>query len=131
MSVSAKAWRRSRATYRVLVAVQTIAWAVTALTKVIARQPRAAPDEPIGIGLAIAALSGLAAGLLTYYARTAGRRDRRTVILTWVWFQAGGVSALVGYAITGKTICFVAGIMTLMLMHAFSPNRFRDDREPE
>ncbi|MFL5563203.1 MAG: hypothetical protein ACJ79K_17185 [Gemmatimonadaceae bacterium] len=39
--------------------------------------------------------------------------------------------ALAGYAVTGTGIFFVVGIVTLAVMHAFSPNRFQASPTPK
>ena len=44
-------------------------------------------------------------------------------------FQGAGFMALIGYASGGKTLCFVVGILTLAVIHAFSPNRFRAEMD--
>lgn len=131
MRVSDETWRRSTVIYRALVAMQTILWAVISLAKVISREPRASKAGLVGIVLAIGALLGIAGGLLTYYGRAAKPRERATIILTWAWFQVGGLFALAGYAITGEAICLIGGLVTLAVMHTFSPNRFRDPQAPE
>ena len=52
-------------------------------------------------------------------------RDKAAVVNAWVWFQAAGISALIGYAVTGTAFCFGIGVITLAVMHLFSPNRFQ------
>jgi hypothetical protein len=132
MRVTAKTWRRSTAAYRGLVAAQTTALAVVALRKVMSEQPRASAPGPIGIALSMGALLGLAGGLLAYYRRSAGSSERGAIIVTWACLQSAGLCALVGYAVTGEAICFIAALVMLMAMHVFSPNRFRNGlkREP-
>jgi len=54
---------------------------------------------------------------------------RGTVILTWACFQAAGLLAWLGYISSGEGICFAAGVMSLVLMHAFGPGRLRNTGE--
>ncbi|HSJ90403.1 MAG TPA: hypothetical protein VK909_24540 [Anaerolineales bacterium] len=130
MRVTTKSWRFYAAIYRVLVVAQTIAWAVTSLAKVISRQPRASlAVEQIGIALTIGSIVGLIGGLLTYYRHGTLSRspEKKAIILTWVCLHIAGLFALAGYTITGEVICFIAGILALISMHVFSPNRFQNE----
>jgi hypothetical protein len=128
MRVTAKSWRFYSAIYRALVLAQTIAWVVTSLAKVISRQPRASlAVDPIGIALTIGSIVALVGGLLAYYRHSTPSRpaEKKAVLLTWVCLQTAGLFGLAGYAITGQVICFIAGILVLISMHVFSPNRFQ------
>ena len=135
MRVTTKSWRVSTVVYRALVAAQTIAWAATAAAKVIARRPRASlAVDRVGAALALGAVVGLAGGLVVYYRRRARTRpaEQAAIIVTWACFQGAGLSAIVGYALTGEEVCFLAGLLTLVSMHAFSPNRLpKTTKDPE
>ncbi|HJP91271.1 MAG TPA: hypothetical protein VJ875_04900 [Pyrinomonadaceae bacterium] len=135
MQVTAKSWRLSTAIYRMLVAAQTIAWAAMAAANVISRRPRASlAVDRVGIALAVGAVVGLAGGLLAYYRPGARTRpsEHEAVIVTWACFQGAGLLALMGYALTGAVVCFVAELVVLALMHAFSPNRLPNThKQPE
>ncbi len=127
-------WRLWTAGYRTLVVVQTVGWAAASLANVIARRPRpAVSTDRVGLAFTVASVFGLVGGLLAYYRRGARPTplEARTLIVTWACVQAAGLSALAGYAITGEVVCFGAGIVTLMVMHAFSPNRFPNVQKPE
>ncbi len=134
MRVTARSWRFYSAIYRALVVAQTIAWAVIFFAKVISRQARASlAVDPIGIALTIGSMVALAGGLLAYYRYNTPSRpaEKKAVLLTWVCLQTAGLFALVGYAITGQVTCFIAGILVLISMHVFSPNRFQNSGKTE
>jgi hypothetical protein len=71
---------------------------------------------------------GIASRIATCYFRRSQSHDREAIVLTWAWLRAAGLLALTAYAITGTWISFFIGIVTLVIMHVFSPNRFQ--REP-
>jgi len=75
--------------------------------------------------LGIGSVVGMAGGVAAYYLRRTESRDKAAVVNAWVWFQAAGISALIGYAVTGTAFCFGIGVITLAVMHLFSPNRFQ------
>lgn len=130
--VTAKMWRRWSLIYRTLVAVQTIGLAAIALSKVISRAPRPwSAGDPLDVALAVGAALGLAGGLLTHYRRQAFSSDRDAIVAAWACFQGAGLLALAGYVISGTVTHFVAAMLMLIVMHAFSPNRFRGSTEPE
>jgi hypothetical protein len=83
------------------------------------------------VAFAVGSVLAIAAGLLTYFLRRSKSHDRDSVVLTWAWLQAVGLLALAGYAVTGTGIYFVVGIVTLAVMHAFSPNRFPANPTPK
>jgi len=129
MRLTTIGWSRYAVLYRALVVVQTLGWAVSTLARVIARQPRSSlHTPPIGIALGIGSIVGLAAGMATYYLRRTESRDKAAAMVAWAWFQAAGLLALVGYSVTGTAFCFGIGVITLAVMHVFSPNRFQDNR---
>jgi hypothetical protein len=131
MRVTTHGWHRHAVIYRALVVAQTLGWAVSSLARIVAGQPRSSPNaQPIGIALAIGSVVAIAAGVLMYFLRRTQSYDRDAVILAWVWFQAAGILALTGYAATGTAVCFIVGVVTLIVMHAFSPNRFQGSADP-
>jgi len=119
--------------YRALVLGQTIAWAAgTVFLRFVLRQPRGLlAAVSVGRVLAILSIVGLGAGLVTYVRgpKTDVGTRRGTVILTWACFQAAGLLAWLGYISSGEGICFAAGVMSLVLMHAFGPGRLRNTGE--
>jgi predicted permease len=124
--ITARGWYACSRIYRVLVVGQTLAWAASSLIMIVAhrhREPLSA--HPIGIALLVATLVAIVAGLFSYYRRRPQPHDRDAVILAWVWFQTAGFLAFAAYLLTGAVICFLVGVGTLALMHAFSPNRFQ------
>src|SRR5438270_1952463 len=126
MVVTSRGWQVCAVVYRALVVVQTLGWVVSSFARVVARQPRSSLSiHPIGAALAAGSVVGIAAGVLTYYVRRSQSYDRNAVVLAWAWFQAAGFLALAGYVLTGMATCFIVGIVTLAVMHAFSPNHFR------
>ena len=126
MRVTPRGWRRYAAIYRTLVVAQTLGWAISGLARAITRHAASTLNaQPIAVALAAGSVVGIVAGVITYYLRRTQSRDRDAVILAWAWFQLAGFLALTGYAITAAALCFVAGIATLVAMHAFSPNRFQ------
>ena len=126
MQLTTTGWSRYAVLYRALVVVQTLGWAVSTLTRVIARQPRSSLDtSPTGIALGIGSVVGMAGGVAAYYLRRTESRDRAAAVVAWVWFQLAGLLALVGYAVTGTAFCFGIGLITLVVMHLFSPNHFQ------
>lgn len=129
MPLTTRRWKACAALYRALVVAQTLAWAVETLLRISTRHSHSPPAaQPSGMALAIASVAGIAGGLLTY--RLLGSRSdaRDAAVLAWPWFQVAGVVALVGYAITGSMLNILVGVITLAVMHAFSPNRFQTDR---
>jgi len=123
-------WRVYAAIYRTLVVAQTLGWAVSSLARVVTHHPRSSPSaQPIATALAVGSVVGIAAGLLAYYVRRSRQHDRDSVVLAWAWFQGGGLSALIGYAISGTAVCFIIGMVTLAVMHGFSPNRFQTEAD--
>lgn len=126
MQLTTIVWNRYAALYRALVVAQTIGWAVSTLSRVIARQPRSSlHTTPIGLALGIGSVVGMAGGVAAYYLRRTESRDRAAAVVAWVWFQLAGLLALVGYAVTGTAFCFGIGVITLVVMHLFSPNHFQ------
>jgi len=126
--MTTRGWHRCAVIYRVLVVAQTLGWAATSLARIAARQPRLSLGaQPLAVALTIASVLAIAAGGLSYYLRRTQSHDRDAVILAWMWFQVAGFSALAGYAASGGAICFVVGILALVVMHAFSPNRFQHE----
>ena len=112
--------------YRALVVVQTLGWVATSLARIITRTPRVSLGaQPIALTLTVVSVAGMAAAGLSYYLRRPQSPARDAVILVWVWLQIAGFAALAGYAAAGAPICFALGMLTLAMMHAFSPNRFQ------
>jgi hypothetical protein len=125
MTPPTRGWNVCATIYRALVVAQTLAWAVETLVRISMRHAAASRTAPpTGAALAMASMMASGAGVLTYYACRSRWPERAAVLLAWPWFQAAGVVALIGYAITGATLYFLIGIVTLAVMHAFSPNRF-------
>jgi hypothetical protein len=130
MQVNPRDWKVRAAIYRMLVVAQTLGWAVVSLARIVRRPPPSSlAVERIAIALALGSVVGIAAGLVAFSLRRAKSRDRDAVVLAWVCFQGAGFFALIGYASSGQTRCFVAGILTLAVMHAFSPNRFQAEMD--
>jgi hypothetical protein len=126
MQVHMRDWKARAAMYRMLVAAQTLCWAVVSLARIVRRPPPPPPaTERIAAALVLGSIAGIAAGLGAFYLRRARSPDRDAVVLSWVCFQAAGFLALTGYAVAGNVPCFVVGILALAVMHAFSPNRFQ------
>jgi hypothetical protein len=118
-------WKVRATIYRMLVIAQTLGWAVVSLARTIRRPPPPPlATERIAVALALVSIVGIAVGLVAFYRRRTKARDRDAVVRAWVCFQGAGFLALTGYASAGKALCFVVGILTLGVMHAFSPNRF-------
>ena len=70
--------------------------------------------DRVGLTLTILAIGSIAVAALTF---------RRRLVVAWFSLHAAGVLAWIGYAATGETICFAAGILALVAMHVASPNR--------
>jgi hypothetical protein len=117
-----------------LVLGQTIAWAIaTVVFRFVLHRPQGlAIGAHAGLVFTVLSVVGLGAGLVTY--RRGPKSDvglmRRTVTLTWAWFQAAGALALAGYVSSGERVCFAAGILALILMHLFGPDRLENARVP-
>lgn len=125
MGITSRDWHRCAVAYRALVIAQTLGLAVSSLAKVVRREPRLLPDvPPVAVACAVASTVGIAAGALLYSLRRTRSGDRDAVVAAWVCVQAAGVLALTGYTLTGTAICCVVDVLTLVAMHAFSPNRF-------
>jgi len=119
-------WNVRARIYRILVVVQTLGWAVVSLARTIRRPlPSSPATERIAVALALGSLVGIAAGVVAFYRRRTKLGDRTAVVPAWISFQSAGLPALTGYAVAGKALCFVVGMLTLAVMHAFSPNRFQ------
>jgi hypothetical protein len=125
MVIASCDWHRCAVAYRALVIAQTLGLAVSSLMKVVTREPRLSQDAPTAaIALAVTAAVGIAAGVLMYFFRRTRSDDRDAVLATWACVQVAGVLALAGYAVTGTGICCIVDVLALVVMHAFSPNRF-------
>ena len=133
MRVPVSNWRRSILSYRMLVAAQTIALAGAALMKVILRRSRGSLTfDSVSLTWPLLSLVAIVAGVVVYRSgqRTKDSALRRgTIIVSWTCFLIAGVFALVGYALTGGTTSFLAGIVSLTVMHVFSPNRLPNAEE--
>lgn len=129
MPITPSSWRASTVAYRALVFAQTMAWAIASLSRIVLRQRGVLlPTRTIGPALTMLSMVALGAGLATYFrggkVSELGSR-RMTVIVTWVCLHAAGLLAWFGYVASGDTMCFIAGVAMLALMHLFSPNRLR------
>jgi hypothetical protein len=132
MRVTTRGWQTCALIYRILVGAQTLGWAVASLARIVTRDNRSSQAaRPITLAFAVGLVLAIAAGFLTYLLRRPRSHDRDSVVLTWAWLQAVGLLALAGYAVTGAGIYFVVGVVTLAVMHAFSPNRFQTSPTPK
>ena len=130
MRPATRTWSVCANIYRALVVVQTVAWAVESLIRISMRHAAASRSTPpMGVGLAMASIIGVAAGVLAYYGCRTRWPVRIAVLCAWPWFQAAGVVVLVAYAVTGAMRYFLFGMLTLAIMHIFSPNRFEPARQ--
>lgn len=126
MRITARRWQICALIYRTLVAAQTLGWAIGSLAMVVARHTRSPSSaHRLAITLGAASVAAIVGGLVAYYLRRPRSHDRDAVVFAWACFQAAGLLALTGYAVTRMRVFFLLGIITLGVMHAFSPNRFQ------
>lgn len=106
--------RRAATAYRICVALQTLAFAAVALSRVVRREARfAATHETLPLVIAAVVLAVVAVVVA-----------KRRIAVTWLLLQLGGACALVAYGASGEAIAFGAMLAALALMHVYSPNRF-------
>lgn len=130
MRLSTRAWTICATIYRALVIAQTAAWVIESLVRISMRQtPASRGAPPAGVALPAASIIGIVAGIVSYCGCRSRWTARTAVLFAWPWFQVAGIVALIGYAVTGAMSHFLVGIVTLAVMHAFSPNRFESARQ--
>jgi hypothetical protein len=127
ITMTLRSWRTICATYRALVAAQTLGWAVAAFASISRRSTVSPAAHLPAMWLTGAAALCLLGGMANY----AWRRLQPSATLvaailrSWLALQLGGAFALGAFVVSSRMYCFVVGAAALSLMHLLSPNRFQ------
>lgn len=124
----ATSWRAISAGYRVLVAIQTLGWAVAAFVNISRRSTVARAEHLYPVVLTGTATLFLLGGVANHVWRR--RRPSlplyRSLIRSWLALQLGGALALAAFMVSASNYSFLVGVAALSLMHFLSPNRFQN-----
>src|ERR1044072_2291935 len=113
-SMTHRSWRAICATYRVLVATQTLCWAVASFASIYRRSTQSTAQLPVVVLTSAATLFLLfSVANYAWCRRQPSCRLVGAIVRSWLAVRLGGALALVG-------------VSALLLMHFLSPNRLQD-----